>query len=107
MRKMDEMERNIQMRSAQYGYLFLVASLACLMVYNTLHGKQDILVLLLLFGGFLVQNISNMYMQHKMVRGDEEYKETSMAHKILTCLSLAFSIVVVVLLIGAWILSGI
>jgi len=80
MKKMDEMDRNIQLRSEELGYKAVLIALCAWVlfnVYQTLaNGVQfEILPCLILCLAVSVQGFSQLAMKTKMIAGDEEYKE--------------------------------
>jgi hypothetical protein len=80
MKKMDEMDRNIRMRSESWGYRVAMTSLSIWIMYNSyktiVHGaKSETIPVLILLLGVSAHNISMSMIKRKMVAGDDEYKE--------------------------------
>lgn len=80
MKKMDEMDRNIRMRSESWGYRVAMLFLWIWLVYNLyktiIHGTRIELLPLVIFSlSSFVQLVSEIVMKLKMVAGDKEYKE--------------------------------
>lgn len=104
MKKMDEMDRDIQLRAEEWGYktvLLALCSWTILNVYQSLtnHIKLDMLPCLILCLTICVQTLSQMIMKRKMVAGDEEYKEPN---KLLYAIVAAIVIAAIVLSLGAF-----
>ncbi len=77
---MDEMDRNIRMRSESWGYRVAMTSLSIWIMYNSyktiVHGaKSETIPVLILLLGVSAHNISMSMIKRKMVAGDKEYKE--------------------------------
>ena len=77
---MDEMGKKIELISYSYGYkvLFfglLVWSLIEQSKYVFEYGENNLLPAIILTTGWMIQELSKMYMRKKMVADDEEYKE--------------------------------
>ena len=107
MRKMDEMERSIQLHSEEWGYRAALLSLSAWVLFNcwqTLkHGSEySPLPSLILCFAVCVQGFSQMAMKRKMVAGDEEYREPN---KLLRAAIVAIVVVVLVLSIGTYLLA--
>ncbi|MCI8417689.1 MAG: hypothetical protein HFI33_09410 [Lachnospiraceae bacterium] len=82
MKKMDEMERNIQLRSEEWGYRSVLLALGVWTLYNcwqTLAKGAEYHPLpgLILCFAVCVQGFCQMGMREKMIAGDEEYREPS------------------------------
>lgn len=107
MRKMDEMEKAVYLRSVKYGFLFYMFALCCWVIYNMVHSIIGSPVTLVLIGGILVQGLTNMYMQHKMVKDDDEYKEPSALSRILIYFFIALALTAAILFVGFWVVAGI
>lgn len=106
MKKMDEMDRNLQLRSEEWGYRFLVLALSMWTLFNSwqtiVNGeKYKPFPCLILCLSICVQSFTQMAMKEKMVEGDDEYKEPS---KLVP--SIIFSIVLftVIVSIGTFIM---
>ena len=80
MKKMDEMDRNIRMRSERWGYRAALLSLCIWTLFNVYQSiskgtKMEMLPCLILCLLESVQFFSEILMKRKMVAGDKEYKE--------------------------------
>lgn len=105
MRKMDEMDRDIQLRSIQWGYRVAMFSLAIWTFYNcyqSLVNEQTIQPLpsIILCISASVQSFVQLGLKQKMVKGDEEYKEPN---KILRAILLVIVIFAIVMFVGTYI----
>lgn len=106
MKKMDEMDRNIQLRSEEFGYKTAIFSLAVWTLFNcwqtlmsgTEHNPLPVLLLCL---SVCVQNFSQMAMKHNMTAGDEEYHEPN---KLLRVIIGAIVITAVIITVGTYFL---
>ncbi len=80
MKKMDEMDRNIQLRSEEISYRVTILLLSAWTLYDCWQtlangaGYHPLPGLLVCFA-VCVQSFSQMAMKRKMVAGDEEYHE--------------------------------
>lgn len=100
--KMDEMDRNILLRSEGFGYKVAVMALSlCVifssyksLVYNFKYNPIPVLILCLIIS---VQNFSRIYIKNKMVDGDEEYGR---ANKFMEIIALTLSILALIIFIG-------
>lgn len=104
MKKMDEMDRNIQLRSEEWGYKTVLLALCAWTLFNMdqslVNGaKLEMLPCLILCLSICVQWFSQIAMKRKMIAGDEEYKEPN---KLVQAIVVAIVIVAVVLSIGAY-----
>ena len=81
MKKMDEMDRNIQLHSEEWGYNPLPSLILCFAVS--------------------VQAFSQIAMKQKMVAGDEEYQEPN---KLLRTVIATIVLVVLILSVGTYFL---
>ena len=110
MKKMDEMDRNIRMRSESWGYrvamLFLWIWLMYSLYKSKVYGARiEIFPWMILSISSFVQLVSETIMKLKMVAGDEEYKED---RKSCILFELIFGAAVLIFLIiygGAFILA--
>lgn len=108
MRKMDEMERSIQLHAEEWGYRAALLSLSAWALFNcwqafTNGSEYSPLPALILCLAVCVQGFSQMAMRRKMVAGDEEYREPN---KLLRAVIVAIVVVVLVLSVGAFFLAG-
>lgn len=100
--KMDEMDRNILLRSEGLGYKVAVMALSLWvifssyksLVYNFKYNPIPVLILCLTIS---VQNFSKIYIKNKMVDGDEEYGR---ANKFMEIIALTLSILALIIFIG-------
>lgn len=80
MKKMDEMDRNIQLRSEEWGYRSASLALAAWTLFNCwqtlVEGEayHPLPGLILCFAA-CVQGFSQLAIKQKMISGDEEYRE--------------------------------
>ena len=101
MKKMDEMDRAIHLRSEEWGYKTAMLMLCGWTLYcswqTLMHGAaHNPVPSLILCISVCVQGFSQLAMKRKMVAGDEEYHEPNkLLQVILTC------IVVSVLILSA------
>ncbi len=80
MKKMDEMDRNIQLRSEEWGYKAAMLALAVWTFFNIgqtlINGaKYHPLPGLILCFSACIQGFSQSIIKRKMIEGDEEYRE--------------------------------
>ena len=104
MKKMDEMDRSIQLRSEEWGYKTALLALCAWTIYNTyqalVNGAElKMLPCLILCLSVCVQGFSQIAMKRKMIAGDDEYKEPN---KLVQAIILAIVIVIVVLAVGVY-----
>lgn len=107
MKKMDEMDRNIRMRSESWGFRVAMISLCIWIMYNSyksiVHGaKVEMIPILILCLSMNVHNISMSVIKRKMVAGDDEYKEPNKFVQIVitTIVFITFTCLLIVFLIG-------
>ena len=99
MKKMDEMDRNIQLHSEEWGYRAALLSLSAWTLFNC---WQTLMYdLLILCFAVCVQGFSRMAIKRKMVAGDEEYREPN---KLLWIVITSIVVVVLILSIGTYLL---
>ena len=106
MKKMDEMDRNIQLHSEEWGYRAALLSLSAWTLFNCWQTlmydfEYSPLPSLILCFAVCVQGFSQMAMKHKMVAGDEEYREPN---KLLRTVIATIVAVVLVLSMGTYFL---
>ena len=104
MRKMDEMDRAIQLRSEEWGYktaLFGLCAWTGFNIYQALvgGGKLEMLPCLILILSVSVQGFGQTAMKRNMIAGDEEYKEPN---KLVQGVILMVVILIVVLALGVY-----
>lgn len=107
MKKMDEMDRNIKLRSESLGFKVAVLALAIWTLYelwNKLFGSggNNILPSTIMIVVLCVQWLSEMAMKRKMVAGDEEYKEPN---RFLWVTILSVAVLAVILSVGVYLAS--
>lgn len=100
--KMDEMDRNILLRSESLAYKVAVISLSLWVIlssYKSLFSdfKYNPLPVLILCLTISVQNFSRIYIKNKMVEGDEEYGKKN---KFMEIIALTLSILALIIFIG-------
>lgn len=106
MKKMDEMDRNIQLRSEEWAYRTALLALSAWTLFNCwqtlMYGvEHNPLPPLILCFAVCVQGFSQMAMKQKMVDGDEEYREPN---KLLRTIIVSIVAAVLILLIGTYFL---
>ena len=97
MKKMDEMDRNIQLRSESIGYRAAMFALAIWILYDLWNywfngGVKNILPTTLTTIVLLVQQFSALNIKRKMIAGDEEYKEPNQLLRFVILILLTLSI---------------
>ena len=106
MKKMDEMDRNIQLHSEEWGYRAALLSLSAWTLFNCWQTfmydlEYSPLPSLILCFAVCVQGFSRMAIKRKMVAGDEEYREPN---KLLWIVITSIVVVVLILSIGTYLL---
>ena len=104
MKKMDEMDRDIQLRSEAWGYKTALLGLCAWTGFNIYQalvsgGKLEMLPCLILLLSVSVQGFAQTAMKRNMIAGDEEYKEPN---KLVQGVILAVVPVIVVLAVGVY-----
>ena len=104
MKKMDEMDRDIQLRSEEWGYKTALLGLCAWTGFNIYQalvggGKLEMLPCLILILSVSVQGFAQTAMKRNMIAGDEEYKEPN---KLVQGVILAVVTVIVVLAVGVY-----
>ncbi len=102
MKKMDEMDRKIQLRAEEISYRITLAILSIWTLYNCrqtlVNGeKYNIIPGLVVCLVVSVQSFSQMVMKRKMIDDDEEYREPN---KLLWVILGCLAVVAIVLFIG-------
>lgn len=105
--RMDEMDRNILLRSEGLAYKVAVISLSLWvifssyksLVYNFKYNPLPVLILCLTISA---QNFSRIYIKNKMVDGDENYGK---ANKFMEIVVLTVSIFAIIIFIGMQIIK--
>ena len=106
MKKMDEMDRSIQLHSEEWGYRAALLSLSAWTLLNCWQtlmydSEYSPVPSLILCFAVCVQGFVQMAMKRKMVAGDEEYREPN---KLLRTVITLIVAVVLVLSIGTYFL---
>ena len=83
MKKMDEMDRNIQLRSEEWGYRVALLMLCGWTLFNSWQtlaygAKHNPLPSLILCAAVSVQSFVQLGLKQKMVEGDEEYRQPNL-----------------------------
>lgn len=104
MRKMDEMDRAIQLRSEEWGYKTALFGLCGWTVFNIYQSitkgiELEMLPCLILCLSISVQGFAQTAIKRNMIAGDEEYKEPN---KLVQGVILAVVTVIVVLAVGVY-----
>jgi len=104
MRKMDEMDRAIQLRSEEWGYKTALFGLCGWTVFNIYQSitkgiELEMLPCLILCLSISVQGFAQTAMKRNMIAGDEEYKEPN---KLVQGVILMVVILIVVLALGVY-----
>lgn len=108
MKKMDEMDRNIQLRSEGWGYRAGMLALGLWTLYNcwqTLRNgaPYNILPGLIVCLSVCVQGFTQMAMKRKMIAGDEEYREPN---KLLWAIFGAVAAALAIVSVGTYLLTS-
>lgn len=106
MKKMDEMDRNIQLRSEEWGYRSASLSLAVWTLFNCwqtfMNGETyNPLPGLILCFAVCIQSFSQLAIKQKMIANDEEYKEPN---KLLWTVIVAIIIVAIIASLGTYLM---
>ncbi len=106
MKKMDEMDRNIRLRSEEFGFKTAVFALAIWTLYESWEylfnsGSYNSLPTLILLVTLCVQGFSEMVMKRKMISDDEEYKEPN---RILWRIIAVIATIAILISIGSYLL---
>lgn len=105
MKKMDEMDRNIQLRSEEWGFRAVLIALAAWVLYNCWQtlakgAPYQPVPTLIMCLGVCVQSFTYMGIKQKMTSGDEEYHEPN---RLLQTILAALFISVLILAAGTYI----
>lgn len=105
MKKMDEMDRNIRLRSEEWGFRAMLLALIVWVLYNcwqtlTKGAPYQPVPTLIMCLGVCVQSFSYMGIKQKMISGDEEYHEPN---RLLQTILAALFISVLILAVGSYI----
>ena len=106
MKKMDEMDRNIRLRSEELGLkaaVFVLAVWVLIECWRNFSGDgiSNPIPMLVLAAVLCVQGFSEMQMKRKMISGDEEYREPN---KLLWSIISAIAIIAIIITIGFYLL---
>lgn len=106
MKRMDEMDRNIQLRSEEWGYRAALLALCAWTLFNCYETlvndvKHNPLPSLILCFAACVQGFSQIAMKQKMVAGDEEYREPN---KLLWTIIASIVVAVLIMSIGTYLM---
>ncbi len=104
MKKMDEMDRNIQLHSMEPAYKVAILCLCAWTLFNSYQtlingAKYEPFSSFILCLTVCVQSFSQIAMKQKMVAGDEEYKEPN---RLVQTIIVSLAIVAVILSIGTY-----
>lgn len=105
MKKLDEMDRNIQLRSEEISYKVTLLALSiwtfydCWQVFSNGEKYSPFPGLIVCFA--CVQGFSQMVMKRKMIAGDEEYHEPN---KIIWAIVGVIAVVAILLSLGTYFL---
>ena len=105
MKRMDEMDRNIRLRSEEWGFRSMLLALIVWVLYNcwqtlTKGAPYQPVPTLIMCLGVCVQSFSYMGIKQKMISGDEEYHEPN---RLLQTILAALFISVLILAVGTYI----
>ena len=99
MKKMDEMDRNIQLRSEEWGYRVAMLALCAWTLYSSAqalinNAKYNPVPCLIICLASCFQSFSQIAMKQKMIAGDEEYREPNRLLRIVIAAIVIFVIIV-------------
>ncbi len=108
MKKMDEMSRNIKLRSSEIGFKALLLALSAWTLFGLYQSvfndvNYNPFPTIILGVGVFVQIFSELLMKKKMIDGDDEYKEPN---KFLWGILLSVIVVIILLSIGYFLFSS-
>ena len=108
MKKRDEMDRNIQLRSEAWGYKAVLLALCAATLWNCgqtwlNHSQYHPWPSLLLGMAVCVQGFSQLALKRRMIAGDDEYHEPN---KLLWTAAAAFVILVLAVALGVGLMQG-
>ena len=98
MKKIDEMNRNIQLRSEEWGYKTVLLALCAWVLYDVYQAlvnraELEMLPCLILCLSVCVQGFSQIAMKRNMIAGDDEYKEPNkLAQAIIATVVIAAAV---------------
>ncbi len=105
MKRMDEMDRNIHLRSEEWGFRAILIALIVWVLYNCWQtlakgAPYQPVPTLIMCLGVCVQSFTYMGIKQKMTSGDEEYHEPN---RLLQTILAALFISVLILAVGTYI----
>jgi hypothetical protein len=105
---MDEMQKNIKIRSEANAFKFVVGVLIIWILYEVYYAYTNnvtayFMPSLFLIGTMLVHNISMVILKRRMVADDEEYKEPN---KIIWNVVLIVVLTILILVLGSYFLNS-
>ena len=105
-KKLDEMERNLQLRSEEWGYKTVLLALCIWTVFNIYQAVENgtelnMLPCLILCLSVCVQGFTQIVMKRNMIAGDEDDKEPN---RLLQTVVAGIVLVAVILSVGAYFL---
>ena len=106
MKKIDEMDRSILLRSQSLGYKTAVLVLSIWVLFNSYRtiakdAKFEIVPVLILCLIITIANFSSIKIKNNMVSGDDEYSEPN---KCLEALSIVAALTAIIIFMGSWII---
>lgn len=107
LKKLDEMDLNIQLRSQALAYKTAVLTLSTWIIFNNYQvlankDKFQIIPVLILCLISSIEYFSKVSIKQKMVSGDDEYIAPN---KVLQFIVLCVAIVAIIMFIGTWLLA--
>ncbi len=107
MTKNDEMDRSIRLRSESIAFKVVLIGLAIWTLFDVCNywfngGERRIIAMTLTMVGALTQQLSMRSIKHKMVAGDDEYKESNELFRIAV---LSVCALAVILSFGSYLAS--
>jgi hypothetical protein len=107
MKQFDEMDISVRLRSESIGFKVVLLGLVLWILYDMWSywfnaGEQSIFPALLTVVGVCTQQLSMRTIKHKMVSGDDEYKESNAVLRIIV---MAIVVLAIIISIGAYLMS--
>ncbi len=108
MKKMDEMDRKIQLHAEEISYRSTLLILSIWTLYNCwqtlVNGeKYNVFPGLIVCLAVSVQNVAQLVIKRKMIDGDEEYREPN---KLILAILGCLAVVAIVLFVGTTFIVG-
>lgn len=105
---MDEMQKDIKIRSQSNAFKFVVGALIIWILYEIYYSYTNsvrvyFMPTLLIISTMLVHNISMLILKKRMVSGDEEYKEPN---KIIWNVVLIVVLTILILVFGIYLANN-